>query len=148
MRALAFVLFSLFTVTAQAGDADPLGLASLKGRVVYVDFWASWCGPCRESFPWMNQLHSRHEKDGLSILAVNVDQEPAKAQAFLRELPARFRIVPDPEGRLAQHYQLRGMPSSFVVDRQGRVRFAHVGFTSSKRAAYEDEILQLLKEKE
>lgn len=133
--------------SAAAADADPLNLAALRGQVVYVDFWASWCGPCRESFPWMNQMHARHEKDGLVILAVNVDQEPDKARAFLKELPAQFRIVPDSGGKLAEHYQLRGMPSSFVVDRKGQVRFAHVGFTSSKRKTYEQEIEQLLLER-
>lgn len=131
---------------ARAAEADPLDLASLRGRVVYVDFWASWCGPCRESFPWMNQLLAAHEKDGLVILAVNVDQEPAKAQAFLKQFPAKFRVVPDPQGKLAEFYQLRGMPSSFIVDRSGKVRFAHVGFNSDKKVGYEHEIEQLLKE--
>lgn len=146
MRIVVAFLLAVAASPLFAAETDPLDLAALRGRVVYVDFWASWCAPCRESFPWMNDMVAAHEKTGLTIIGVNVDQDASKARAFLKDLPARFRIVPDAQGKLAELYQLRGMPSSFVVDRKGKVRFAHVGFNGDKRALYEQEIQQLLKE--
>ena len=121
-------------------------LEKLAGKVVLVDFWASWCGPCLQSFPWMNELQLRHAGDGLVILAVNLDQERALADAFLKKLPPKFRIEYDQAGRLAKQFGVEAMPTSFLIDRQGRVRVRHAGFREAQRAEREQQIQQLLKE--
>jgi thiol-disulfide isomerase/thioredoxin len=119
---------ALAVVPAVSSDNDPLGLDLLKGKVVYVDFWASWCAPCRESFPWMNRMQSELGHDGLVIIAVNVDREHADAEQFLRSHAAQFRIVYDPQGRLPEKFGVRGMPTSFLIDRNGRIQSRHEGF--------------------
>ncbi|WP_232824682.1 TlpA disulfide reductase family protein [Algibacillus agarilyticus] len=119
-------------------------LSDLKGRVVYLDFWASWCGPCRKSFPWMNNLQTKYKKDGLVVLAINLDKEVHLAQAFLRDNPALFEISYDPEGNVALAYQLKGMPSSYIINQTGEIAYSHAGFTPKKAQQYEQEITTLL----
>lgn len=123
-----------------------LDLASLRGKVVYVDFWASWCVPCRKSFPFMNGLVAAHAKDGLAVVAVNVDAEAKDAAAFLARYPAQFTVLYGGDGAVPQAWGVVGMPSSFLIDRQGVVRAAHVGFHDESPAAYGAEIETLLKE--
>lgn len=125
--------------TLRAGDMAPdfslrdaqgqtVTLSSLRGRVVYLDFWASWCGPCRQSFPWMDALQRRHGRERLVVLAVNVDEDAVAAGEFLRQHPAGFTVVFDPQGRAAERYALPGMPASFLIGADGRLRQAHLGF--------------------
>jgi thiol-disulfide isomerase/thioredoxin len=121
-------------------------LRPLAGKVVLVDFWASWCAPCRRSFPWMQQLQQRHAARGLVVIAVNLDQDPALAAEFLKDLPVSFRIEYDAGGVVARKFQVRAMPSSFLIDRRGRLRARHAGFRDAQRAARELQILQLLEE--
>jgi thiol-disulfide isomerase/thioredoxin len=141
--------------TGQAGAATPAPqlaapawslLKSLNGKVVLVDFWASWCGPCLQSFPWMNELQQKHAAEGLVIVAVNVDQEPALAEAFLKKVPAKFRIEYDQAGNIARQFDVQAMPTSFLIDRSGHVRVRHTGFREKQRTEREHEIEQLLKE--
>jgi thiol-disulfide isomerase/thioredoxin len=132
--------------TADTAAPDWPLLAGLSGKVVLVDFWASWCGPCLRSFPWMNELQQRHAGEGLVIVAVNLDQDRALADAFLKKLPARFRVEFDPAGQVATRFGVEAMPTSFLVDRRGRVRARHAGFRDAQRAPREHEIQQLLKE--
>lgn len=119
----------------------------LKGKVVYVDFWASWCGPCRQSFPWMNEMHKKYADQGLEIVAINLDQEPELAQQFIADMTPAFRIEYDPQGKLAEQFGVDTMPTSFVIDRSGKAQSRHKGFHDKKRAAYEQEIQTLLGEK-
>ena len=119
-------------------------LASNKGDVIYVDFWASWCIPCRQSFPWMNNLKAKYQADGLTIISVNLDHSRTLANEFLAEIPADFPVIFDPKGLIARKYKLKGMPSSFVVDRTGQIISVHVGFNQQKKIAYEEEIKTLL----
>lgn len=121
-------------------------LADYQGQVVYLDFWASWCKPCRRSFPWMSDMQAKYADKGLKIIAVNLDADKALADAFLKESPANFTIAFDPEGKVAEQYQLLGMPSSYLIDRNGVIRKAHQGFFVKKQAAYEQEIKDLLAE--
>jgi cytochrome c biogenesis protein CcmG/thiol:disulfide interchange protein DsbE len=112
-----------------ATNADALlDLGAFRGKVVYLDFWASWCAPCRESFPWMNRLEEQFAREGLVVIAVNVDRDRAEAERFLRAHPADFRIVFDPDGLLPDKFGVRGMPTSVLIDRQGEVRLRHEGF--------------------
>jgi len=121
-------------------------LKSLDGKVVLVAFWASWCSPCLQSFPWMNELQQKHSEEGLVIVAVNLDQERALADAFLKKVPAKFRVEYDAEGAIARQFGVQAMPTSFLIDRNGRVRVRHRGFREKQRAEREDQIEQLLKE--
>ncbi len=122
-------------------------LSDLKGKVIYLDFWASWCAPCRKSFPWLNQIQAQYKDKGFTVIAVNVDVEKALATEFLAQIPANFPIVYDPEGNIANAYQLVGMPSSFIINKQGEIAVAHVGFHSKKIQQYQQEIEHLLNQK-
>jgi thiol-disulfide isomerase/thioredoxin len=121
-------------------------LEALRGKVVLVDFWASWCAPCLRSFPWMNELKQRHGDEGLAIVAVNVDQDRALADAFLAKRPAEFRIEYDAAGTVARQFGVQAMPTSFLIDRNGKVRARHAGFREKQREEREAAIVQLLKE--
>lgn len=119
-------------------------LHALQGRVVYVDFWASWCVPCRESFPWMKALEQRYARRGLSIVAVNLNHHRRNAEQFLRVFRPDFTVVFDPSGRLARRYKIIGMPTSFLIDRSGHIQFTHTGFFLRQRGEYEREVRELL----
>ena len=125
-------------------DRGALRLDSLRGKVVYLDYWASWCVPCRQSFPWMNEMHARYGDKGLVIVAVNVDRDAAEARRFLEKYPADFIVAYDPEGKTAKALALKGMPSSFVIDRQGQIFAAHVGFREAAKAGMAEEIRAVL----
>ena len=156
MRAIRVLLISILgaIATASVGAAvPPLPAAprwpvldTLQGKVVLVDFWASWCGPCLQSFPWMNGLHAEHADDGLVIVAVNLDQDRALAEAFLKKVPAQFRVEYDQEGKLARQFGVEAMPTSFLIGRDGTVRARHAGFRAKQREGREQEIVRLLKE--
>ena len=120
---LFFLIISSNTTAELAFD-----LTEFKGKVVVLDFWASWCVPCRRSFPWMNSMQERHGDDGLVIIGVNMDSDPAEATAFLQEFPADFQIINDPDGELAREHDVIAMPSSYVFDRSGVLLTRHLGF--------------------
>ena len=119
-------------------------LHSLHGRVVYLDFWASWCVPCRESFPWMKALQRKYGREGLSIVAIDLNHNRANAQRFLRAFRPNFQVIFDPTGNLAERYKIIGMPTSFLIDRSGKIREVHVGFFLNQRATYERQVRELL----
>ena len=124
--------------------AGGLDLDQYRNQVVYLDFWASWCIPCKKSFPWMNEMHRKYKDQGLKIIAVNVDENPADADKFLADTPAEFTILRDPDGALAEHYKLIGMPTSLLFDTEGKLVSRHAGFKKSKTKSYEAELKQLL----
>jgi thiol-disulfide isomerase/thioredoxin len=103
-------------------------LADQRGRVVLVDFWASWCGPCREAFPALEALHRRFADQGLVVVGVNLDEERKEAERFLKVVPVNFTIVFDSAGASAHAFALPGMPSSYLLGRDGKVRAVHQGF--------------------
>lgn len=121
-----------------------VALDKLRGKVVYVDFWASWCGPCRRSFPWMNEMSRRYHADGLTVLGVNVDKKRSDADRFLQQLPAAFTVVFDAAGATPSAWDVRGMPSSFLLDRQGRVIALETGFDDARKDAVEARIRDAL----
>ncbi len=122
-------------------------LADYRGRVVYLDFWASWCTPCRESFPFMNELDRDFRDQGLSIVAVSVDKTVDEARGFLVRYPAQFALALDSTGACPSAYALAGMPSSYVIDRSGSIRAAHAGFRSSDKAEIRRQIGDALRER-
>jgi len=115
----------------------PVALDSLRGRVVLVDFWASWCGPCRKSFPWLSTIHQHYASKGLTIVAINLDKERERASDFLERFPAPFTVAFDPAGGTAEAYQVSSMPSSFVIGRTGEILYAHAGFDPRKTGPME-----------
>ena len=144
MASTIIVLAALMGAVMTATAADTLDLAQYRGKVVLVDFWASWCAPCRRSFPWLNDMHAKYGERGLVVIAVNVDSTRDAAEEFLREVPAQFQIVYDPSGALATRYQVPGMPSSFLFGPDGKLVSNHIGFQQSARDEREAELLKLL----
>jgi thiol-disulfide isomerase/thioredoxin len=117
---------------------------SLRGRVLYVDFWASWCEPCRRSFPWLAHLHEQYGDKGLTVVAINLDQERKAADAFLGKYPVPFRVAFDPQGKTAGAFHVEVMPSSFLIGRDGRVIERHTGFDPKKAVEIEERIAKEL----
>ncbi len=158
LRAALAIAFSLVATTSSAigvGETAPpfslrdangasVSLESLRGQVVYVDFWASWCGPCRRSFPWMNELQRRYGGRGLAIVAINVDKNPADAARFLERNPAQFGIAYDQAGATPLAYAVQGMPSSYLIDARGKVVDVEQGFHDERKVAVEQSIQALL----
>jgi thiol-disulfide isomerase/thioredoxin len=128
-----------FQVQAQAFEIE-----KYKGKVVYLDFWASWCGPCKLSFPWMEEMHHKYKDKGLVIVAVNLDAEKKDAEKFLKPFKVSFELEYDPEGKSAETYKVEAMPTSVVFDRTGKKVSSHLGFDSKKAKDYEKEIISIL----
>ena len=120
--------------------------SSFKGKVVILDFWASWCGPCAESFPVMDELQKKYQDQGLVIVAVSVDEKAAKMETFLKKNPVSFTVVRDAQHKLVATAEPQTMPTSFVIDRAGKVRFLHNGFHgATTQKEYVEQIESLLK---
>ena len=142
--AVMVVLFASQIFCRPARAENSLDLAQYRGEVVVLDFWASWCKPCRQSIPWLNEMHSRYGAKGLRIIGVNVDAERGDAEKFLRETPIQFSVLFDPKGELATRYSLQGMPTTLIFDRDGKQVATHLGFQASKKAAREAGLKTLL----
>jgi len=155
MRMFSIFFLSMllvFSAHAESGTSisfktknGDIKLSDYKGKVIYLDFWASWCIPCRKSFPWMNNLQKRYGNKGFKVIAVNLDQEQDKAKAFLDKIPANFTVAYDPEGVSATAFKVKGMPSSYLIDRTGKITFSHIGFREKEIPAMEKKIKQLLR---
>ncbi|MCO7226594.1 TlpA disulfide reductase family protein [Pleionea sp. CnH1-48] len=146
-QTVAIIGLLILSMPSKASDPQQQLSESLelhKGKVIYLDFWASWCVPCRYSFPWMNEMLERHQAKGFTVITVNLDTEKRLADEFLKQYPANFDIIYDQKGVLAEKYQLQGMPNAYVIDRQGQIVARHVGFRSKKVKEYEQSILTLL----
>lgn len=128
-------------------DGQKIDLGKLKGKVVYLDFWASWCDPCRKSFPWMNDMHSRYDSNKFTIIAVNLDASKKDASKFLHKIPADFPIAYDPEGTVAASYNLKAMPSSYLIDKYGSLVYSHKGYREGDTAIIEKKIASLINSK-
>jgi thiol-disulfide isomerase/thioredoxin len=142
------VMAGFMSPVASAADDAALDLEQFKGQVVVVDFWASWCVPCRRSFPWLNQMHETYKDDGLVIIGVNLDMERSEAERFLEEYPPKFRIHFDESKKLAEQFDVVGMPSSYVIGRDGEIANRHFGFKVKKQDEYEAAIVAALNETE
>ena len=134
-----------FSLPTASGKNASLG--ALKGQVVLVDFWASWCVPCRESFPFLNRMHHQYGARGLHILGINVDEKRADATRFLDKFPAQFSVLYDAAGDTPKAYDLKVMPSSYLIGRDGKIRIVHKGFRAKDEAALEAAIASALQEK-
>jgi len=129
------------------GDNKSISLEQLKGKVVYLDFWASWCDPCRKSFPWMNDMSARFDSTKFTIVAVNLDSSKEEATKFLEKVPADFDVAYDPEGKTATQYDLKAMPTSYLIDKKGNLILTHKGYREGDATEIEDKIIKLLNSK-
>ena len=132
-----------FQLPTQNGNID---LSALQGKVIYVDFWASWCRPCKNSFPWMIAMKQRFRDKPFEIIAINLDNDKALADEFLASQAINFPVGFDPEARIAESYGVEGMPSSFLIDPQGKLRIRYTGFWNKSKNEKEKSIDDLLKQ--
>tara|TARA_B100001248_G_scaffold262141_1_gene256313 strand:+ start:6035 stop:6463 length:429 start_codon:yes stop_codon:yes gene_type:complete len=136
MRYLFVFLFLSFHAHAAELDLKPY-----KGKVVYVDFWASWCAPCKLSFPWMQKMQEKYGDKGFVVVTVNVDEDKSDATEFLQGFPKiQFPVIYDPDSKLVAKYNVEVLPWSLIFDREGKLVSQHRGFTSKKKQKYEAEI--------
>jgi cytochrome c biogenesis protein CcmG, thiol:disulfide interchange protein DsbE len=144
------VLLLLLSLALAAGATEreaPLeefDLADYRGQVVVVDFWASWCPPCREAMPFLSDMQEKYGDQGLVTVAVNVDQDPKAPRKMIARLNDEIIVVRDPRGTLAQEHGVRGLPTALVLDREGNVVATHVGFHASEKGPREQELQRLL----
>lgn len=129
------------------GRGAPVNLSALRGKFVYLDFWASWCAPCKKSFPWMGALQQRFGAAGLQVVAINVDTRRSDADQFLASTPAAFTVAFDPTGATPKKYTIKGMPSSVLIDPSGKIIATHTGFTADTPSQVERDIELALKGK-
>ena len=134
-------LAPIYSLPTATGKVDT---ASVKGKLVYVDFWASWCVPCKQSFPWMNEMQAKYGERGLHVLAINVDAKQADAEKFLAQVPAKFQIAFDPAGQTPKQFAVKAMPTSYLVDGEGRIAYVHAGFRESDQKSIEAAIVAAL----
>jgi thiol-disulfide isomerase/thioredoxin len=127
-----------------ATDANFEELVLHSEKPVVVDFWATWCGPCQKSFPWMTALHERYAARGLAIVAINLDKHRETANEFLEEFRAPFTIAFDPDGKTATAYRVKAMPTSYLIAPDGKILETHVGFDPRHAAAFESRIAEAL----
>lgn len=153
--------FVAFAWPAAATDGSPLApefklvnraggeisLSSLKGQVVMINFWASWCGPCRQEFPALDQIYSKYKPMGFQMVAINVESEKADAERFLGQTPVSFPILFDADNKVSGNYGVSAMPTTFLVDRQGKLRWQHRAYKPGDEAKYIEQIRAMLREK-
>ena len=130
------------------GKTSSVKLSDFKGKVVYLDFWASWCGPCKQSFPWMNAMQEKYRSQGLEIVGVNLDMNSDDAQKFLATTPAKFTIAFDNKGQTPKIYGVKAMPSSYVLSRDGKIIYQHMGFNDHEKDKLEQKLTGNLGAKE
>jgi peroxiredoxin len=133
-----------FTLKSLAGPN--LRLQEQRGKVVLLNFWATWCGPCREEMPQLNKLYEKYRPSGFTLLGVNVDEDSRNAAGIAGQMGVSFPVLLDSDKRVAKLYDLSSMPSTVLIDRDGRVRFLHRGYRSGTENEYDQQIRALLKE--
>jgi thiol-disulfide isomerase/thioredoxin len=133
-------------ITGKSVSGETINLSDFKGKVVILDFWASWCGPCKLEFPYLIELYNKYSDKDFSVLAVNVDENSSNMSKFLtnfgKDVP--FKIIYDGAGKFPDLYKVDALPSSFVIDKNGIVQFVHIGFTKSDKDKFVSEIEKLL----
>ncbi len=148
--ALLLLMQNSYAAVSQAPGIDLPGingnvnLAQFKGKVVYLDFWASWCKPCKNSFPWLHNLKENFADQGFEVVAINLDKDRALADEFLKVMDVNFTVAFDESGDTASRYNLKGMPSSYLIGRDGKLYASHIGFREKDKEKLEQGIKQLL----
>ena len=132
--------------TLKTSNGKNLKLSEHRGEVVMINFWATWCGPCRQEMPLLNRLHEQYRKAGFTLLGVSVDDKPQAAQDMARQLGVGFPVLFDTDKQVSRRYDVDAMPSTLLIDRDGKVRYIHRGFLPGYEARYEAQIKELLKQ--
>ena len=132
--------------TLRSADGRNLRLNEQRGQVVLVNFWASWCGPCRQEMPHLNRLYDKYKASGFTLLGVNIDDDPRLANAVVARMGLKFPVLLDADKTVSKLYDLGSMPATVLIDRDGRVRFLHRGYRDGMEEAYEKQIRELVKE--
>jgi peroxiredoxin len=130
----------------QTRDGQTLSLEDFRGEVVMINFWATWCGPCRQEMPLLEEIYQRYNKLGFTLLGVNVEEHSNDADRFLAETPVSFPILFDPSNEVSKQYGVSAMPSTVIVDREGNVRFLHHGYQPGYENEYQNQIRELVRE--
>ena len=133
-----------FTLESRSGEN--LRLEDHRGEVVMLNFWASWCGPCRQEMPLMDELYGQYKDLGFTILAVNVDENREEAHRFLDKVPVTYPILYDPESSVSELYEVQAMPTTVMIDRNGNARYLHYGYQPGYEDEYEQQIRELVRE--
>ena len=132
--------------TLKSREGSNMRLAEQRGNIVLVNFWASWCGPCREELPAMEALQQEYQDLGFTVLAVNLDDDPSKADVLLDDIDVTFPVLFDPEGDVSEMYDVSAMPTTVIIDRDGMARLTHKGYQSGDEAKYEKAVKLLMRE--
>ena len=130
-----------FSLPGQNAD---ISLDDYKGSIVYLDFWASWCAPCRKSLPWMDTIQARYKDQGLTVIAINLDESREAAETFLNSMNITLKVAFDDQGTTAEAFNLVAMPTSYLIDKNGQIVQTHLGFRLRDKAVIEQSIQQLL----
>ena len=133
-----------FTLTALSGQ--PATLNQFKGQVVMVNFWATWCGPCQQEMPLLDQMYKKYKPAGFTLIGVNVDKEEPAVKELLARKPVSFPVLLDPANQVSKAYHVNEMPSSVIIDRKGEIRYVHKGYHPGDENEYQDRIRQLIRE--
>jgi peroxiredoxin len=133
-----------FQLNSNAGK--PLALADFRGQIVLLNFWASWCGPCRQEMPILEQLNRQYRNKGVALLGVNVEPDSSAATDWLKATPVSFPILFDVDSKVSKLYQVEGMPNTVILDRKGNVRYIHRGYQPGAENEYLDQIRALIRE--
>ena len=130
----------------KSSTGDNLRLSEHRGDVVMINFWATWCGPCRQEMPLLDELYTRYERVGFSLLGVNIDDDSRRAMQMIEELGVNFPVLFDSRKEVSKLYEVEAMPVTVLVDREGNVRFVHHGYKPGYEEKYLDQVRSLLRE--
>lgn len=128
----------------QSVSGGTVSLAQFKGDVVMINFWASWCGPCRQEMPLLDSIYKQYKDMGFTLLGVNVEPDSGSADAWLKKTPVSYPILFDPKSQVSQLYQVQAMPTTVIIDRQGIVRYVHNGYLPGDENQYMNSIRSLI----
>jgi thiol-disulfide isomerase/thioredoxin len=133
-----------FTLNGLSGQ--PGALSQYKGQVVMVNFWATWCGPCQQEMPLLDQMYKKYKPAGFTLIGVNVDKEAPAVKELLARKPVSLPVLLDPANQVSKAYHVDEMPSSVIIDRKGEIRYIHRGYRPGDENEYQDRIRQLIRE--
>ena len=134
--------------SGKTASGEKVNLSDYKGKVTIIDFWASWCKPCKEGFPFLVELYDNYSEKGFEVLGVNLDEEVANMNMFLKKMDKniKFKIISDPDSKIGNLYNVEAIPSTFILDKKGVVRYMHLGFSGEEKDKFKKEIESLLNE--